>query len=85
MTNWQAGKYDSLIALHNNVAKNSLWRSVAVNILREIVVPLLLRTRVRHMCQCHRTNAFAAVLVRAFMAVTLVLKVTELKILLAIK
>jgi hypothetical protein len=31
MTNWQANKYDSLIALHNDVAKNSLWRSAAVN------------------------------------------------------
>jgi len=34
MTNWQAGKYDALIALQNDVAKNSLWRSAAVNCLR---------------------------------------------------
>jgi hypothetical protein len=34
MTNWQARKYASLIALQNDDAKNSLWRSIAVNILR---------------------------------------------------
>ena len=34
MTNWQASKYDSLIYLYNGVAKNSLWRSIAVNIPR---------------------------------------------------
>jgi hypothetical protein len=31
MTNWQAGKYDSLISLQNDAAKNSLWRSARVN------------------------------------------------------
>jgi hypothetical protein len=31
MTNWHTSKYDSLIALQNDPAKNSLWRSVAVN------------------------------------------------------
>jgi hypothetical protein len=31
MTNWQAGKYDSLISLQNDAAKNSLWRSTGVN------------------------------------------------------
>jgi hypothetical protein len=34
MTNWHAGKYDSLLTLQNDVAKNSLWRSSAVNIPR---------------------------------------------------
>ena len=32
MTDWHAGNYDYLIALHNDVAKNSLWRSAFVNI-----------------------------------------------------
>ena len=32
MTNWQANKYVYLLTLHNDVAKNSLWRSTAVNI-----------------------------------------------------
>jgi hypothetical protein len=32
MTNWQGSKYDSLIALQNDAAKNNLWRSAAVNI-----------------------------------------------------
>ena len=27
MTNWQYGKYNSIIALHNNAAKNCLWRA----------------------------------------------------------
>jgi hypothetical protein len=36
MTNWQAYKYDSLLALHNDAAKNSLWRSVAINIPKNI-------------------------------------------------
>jgi len=36
MTNWHACKYDFLIALHLNAAKNSLWRSAAVNIPRNI-------------------------------------------------
>ena len=36
MTNWHAGRYDSLIALHNDVAKNSLQRSVVVDIPRNI-------------------------------------------------
>jgi hypothetical protein len=31
MTNRPAGKYESLIALHNDASKNSLWRSAAVN------------------------------------------------------
>jgi uncharacterized protein YbdZ (MbtH family) len=30
MTNWQTGKYDTLMALQNDAAKNSLWRSSAV-------------------------------------------------------
>jgi hypothetical protein len=30
MTNWQAWKYDSLIALQNDVVKNSLRRSIIV-------------------------------------------------------
>ena len=34
MTNWQACKYESLLTLHNDAAKNSLWRSTAVNIPR---------------------------------------------------
>jgi hypothetical protein len=34
MTNWQASNLASLIALQNDVAKNSLWRSTAVNIPR---------------------------------------------------
>ena len=34
MTNWQACKNDSLLTLQNDVAKNSLWRSAAVNIPR---------------------------------------------------
>jgi hypothetical protein len=34
MTNWQACKYDSLLTLQNDVAKNSFWRSTAVNIPR---------------------------------------------------
>ena len=34
MTNWQAIKYDSLLTLHNDAAKNSLCRSTAVNISR---------------------------------------------------
>ena len=34
MTNWHACKYDSLIALQYDDAKNSLWRSAAVNIPR---------------------------------------------------
>ena len=34
MTNWQADKYDSLLTLQNDAAKNSLWRSNAVNIPR---------------------------------------------------
>jgi hypothetical protein len=32
MTDWHAGNYDYLIALHNDVAKNSFWRSAFVNI-----------------------------------------------------
>ena len=34
MTNWQACKYESLIALQNDDAKNNMWRSAAVNIPR---------------------------------------------------
>jgi len=34
MTNWQASKYDSLVTLQNDTAKNSLWRSIVVNIPR---------------------------------------------------
>jgi len=34
MTNSQASKYDSLLTLQNDAAKNSLWRSAAVNIPR---------------------------------------------------
>jgi hypothetical protein len=34
MTNWQASKYASLLTLQNDVAKNSLRRSTAVNIPR---------------------------------------------------
>jgi len=34
MTNWQACKYNSLIASHNYVANKCLWRSAAVNIPR---------------------------------------------------
>jgi len=34
LTNGQAVKYDSLIALQNDDAKNSLWRSAAVSIPR---------------------------------------------------
>jgi hypothetical protein len=34
MTNWKADKYDSLLTLQNDVAKNSLWCSIAVNIPR---------------------------------------------------
>ena len=34
MTNWQAGKYASLIALQNDAAMNSLWRLTAVHIPR---------------------------------------------------
>ena len=31
MNNWQTCKYDSLLTLQNDVAKNILWRSVATN------------------------------------------------------
>jgi hypothetical protein len=34
MTNWQASKCTYLIALQNDDAKNSLWRSTAVHIPR---------------------------------------------------
>ena len=34
MTNWYAGKYGSLHTLKNDAAKNSFWRSAAVNIPR---------------------------------------------------
>jgi len=34
MTNWQTGKYDSLLTLQNGAAKNSVWCSTAVNIPR---------------------------------------------------
>jgi hypothetical protein len=34
MTNWPANKYESLLTLHNDTAKNSLWRSAAVNLPR---------------------------------------------------
>ena len=34
MTKWQASKYVSLITLQNDAAKNSLWRSAAVNLPR---------------------------------------------------
>ena len=34
MTNWQAGKYDSLLTLQNDLAHNSLWRSTAESIPR---------------------------------------------------
>ena len=34
MINWRASKYDYLITLQNDVAKNSLWRSAAVDIPR---------------------------------------------------
>jgi hypothetical protein len=34
MTNWQEGKYDSLLTLQNGAAKNCLWCSTAVNIPR---------------------------------------------------
>ena len=34
ITNWLANKYDSLLTLHNDAAKNSLWLSAAVNITR---------------------------------------------------
>ncbi len=34
MTNWQMGKYLSIIALHNDTAKNSLWRSTSALTLR---------------------------------------------------
>ena len=36
MTNWHANKYASLIALQNDGAKNSLQRSIAVNISRSV-------------------------------------------------
>jgi hypothetical protein len=32
MTNWQASKYEYLLTLQNDLAKNSLWRLAAVNI-----------------------------------------------------
>ena len=34
MTNLQASKYESLLTLQNDAAKNSLWHSAAVNIPR---------------------------------------------------
>jgi hypothetical protein len=34
MTKWQACKYDFLLTLQNDAAKNSLWCSTAVNIQR---------------------------------------------------
>jgi len=34
MTNWEACKYESLLTLQNDAAKNSLWRSTALNIPR---------------------------------------------------
>ena len=30
MTNWQTGKYATLMELHNDAAKNSLWRSSTI-------------------------------------------------------
>jgi hypothetical protein len=76
MTNWQTYKYESLLTLHNDVAKNSVWCSAAVNIQKK-KIPLLLKTRVRHLCRCHRTNVLTAELVEAVMAVTTILEVTE--------
>ena len=83
MTNWQACKYDSLIALQNVAAKKSLWRSPTVNIPR-ILNPLLLRTKVRHLCRCRRTNVLTAILVKAVMTVMAVMAVLEVKVLLAV-
>ena len=37
MTHRQACKYDSLLTLHNDDVKNSLWRSAAVNIPRKSI------------------------------------------------
>jgi len=34
MSNWQFSKYMSIIALHNDAAKNSLWRSTSALRLR---------------------------------------------------
>jgi hypothetical protein len=34
MTSWQTCKYESLIVLHNDATKNSLWRSASLNIPR---------------------------------------------------
>ena len=34
VTDWKSCKYASLIALQNDAANNSLWRSAAVNITR---------------------------------------------------
>jgi hypothetical protein len=36
MTNWQECKYDFLLTLQNDAAKNTLWRSAVENILRNI-------------------------------------------------
>ena len=34
MTNWQTGKYVSIIDLQNDAAKNSMWRSISALTLR---------------------------------------------------
>ena len=85
MTNSQAGKCDSLLTLHDDAIKNSLWRlATTVKVQKKIVVPLLLRTWVRHPCRCHRTNVLTAVLVKAIIAFITVLDVTEVKVILAV-
>ena len=47
-----------------------------------MVVPLLLRTGVRHLCRRHRTHVLTALLVKAIMAVKTISEVTEVKALL---
>jgi hypothetical protein len=83
ITNWHACKYDSLLTLQNDAAKNSLWHSATVNIPRNSNSATT-QTRGRHLCQCHRTNVLAAVLVKAIIAVITILEVNEVKVLLAV-
>ena len=49
MANWEACKHDSLLTLQNEANKNSLWRSAAVNIPRNISSATTLNTGKVHM------------------------------------
>ena len=84
MINWQAGKCASLIALQNDVAMNSLWRSTAVNIPRSGNFGTSQNISERHLYRWHHTSALKAVWVTTIMTITAALELMVAKLLLVV-